>query len=354
MAVLKHGWSEQIALSLFLKESAYDTAPTINSTNYCSLNGFEAEVSWPDTFETDKGEVTGKEHGYDQYRVTQQVNINVTEAHAKPNTLAGLGQLALGSAAVTKDGAVNAWRHILTPIAVGSALPSIGVVHQKGGVQYKYSGAKCNSLALTAEIGMAAKMSAELIGSGTRATDATGFPAVIADEWMLVRNCKVWMESGADISISATPTQGTEDISSATPDSLDVRMKNFSWKWNNGLERQSNFGSASGAARDIDKGRRSAELSLGLIFNDATELNYFINQDVMAVELDLAGSIIAAGAYKYGCNLVIPRCKVKSAPVASGGVDDILEVTMEFEVFDDGTNPASILTVYTNKAAYLA
>ena len=355
MVVLKHGWSEEIALSLFTKESVFDTAETINDTNFCSLEGFEAEVSWPDVLESDKAEVTGKEHGTDQERMEQHVNITVNEAHAKPNTVAGLSALALGTTSATQDGAFTAYRHDNSPIAVGSALPSTSVLHQKGGLKYIYTGVKANSFSITGEAGGAVKMGCEMIGSGTRATDATAMPSVITEEWLLLRNCKVWLETGAAITITTPGTQEVEDISSATPEDLNARIKSFSWKWNNNLERQSSFGSATGVAQDIDKGRRTCELSFDLLFNDSTELDYFINQDPAAVEFDLFGSLIdAGGAFKYGLELFVPRFKLKAAPVASGGVDDILMVTLDCEVFDDGTNDASLISVYTAQTAYLA
>jgi len=358
MVVVKHGWSEEIAFSTFTKEASYDAGVTVNDTNYSSLAGFEATVEWPDRIESDKGEVTGLEFGTQQNRLEQMVNITVNEPHARPNTLAGLGALVLGSVSSTQDGITTAYRHDITPIAVGSGLPSISCVHQKGGLQYKYDGVKGNKLTISGEAGGPVVCNYELMGSGTRATNADTMPSVISESWMLYRSCKVWLESGANISITAqgSGVQQAEDISSATPEDLGARIKSFSWAWMNNAERQASFGSGSGAALDIDKGRRTAELSFDLLFDTSTELDYFINQNPLAVEFDLAGGVIdgAGLPFYYGFTLVVPQFYLKAAPVATGGVDDRLMVTLDCEIITDGTNPASWLSVYNAQTGYLA
>ena len=46
---------------------------------------------------------------------------------------------------------------------------------------------------------------------------------------------------------------------------------------------------------DYDYGRRAAELKFSLLFYSSTELDYFINQNPLAIEFNLKGSLIAAG-----------------------------------------------------------
>ena len=355
MVQVKHGWEEQIALSGFKKEATYDAGVAMTAAEAFSLDGFDATVEWPDTIETDKGEVTGKEHGNDQEKIESMVNITINETHAKPNTLAACASLVMGSTVPTQDAALQAFKHLITPIAVGSALPSISVQHKKGGVQHKYDGVKGDSISITGEAGGAIQLSCEMQGSGTRTVDATGFAASISESWMLLNKCRVFMENGTNISISPDPpSQSGEDISSGTPIALAPRIKSFTWKFMNNLERQHGFGN-SGLATDIDKGKRAVELTFDLLFNDIVEINHFLNQDPMAVEFQLAGGVIdSGGAFFFGFELKIPRFKLKSAPLPQGGVDDALTMTMDCEVFDDGTNAVSILDVYTGQAAYVA
>lgn len=350
----KKGWNQELMLSLFKKESSYDAGVTMNNANACSMAGYESEATWEDKVENDKGEVTGKEHGYDQEIVEQGVKISYKEPRAKPNSLAGLAALVMGSVTSTQDAALTAYKHKITPIAVGSALPSIQAEAKKGGIQYAYKGVKGNSIKLAGEAGGVVSLDSELMGSGSRATSATAFANKIVESWLKLSNCKVWMEDGTDISISAALVQDAEDISSATPADLKARLKSFEWGFENKLEGQPGFGGA-GVFQDIDYGRRAASLKFTMLFSDNTELNHFINQNPLAIEFDMKGALIAStGSMYYGFQLIVPRFKLKSAPLAKGGVNDILTVEMDCEVFEDGTNAVSILEVYNAQAAYLA
>jgi hypothetical protein len=92
-----------------------------------------------------------------------------------------------------------------------------------------------------------------------------------------------------------------------------------------------------------------------MLFNNATELNYFVNQNPMAIEFDLKGSgpIAAGGSLYYGCSLLIPLFKLRKAPLPKGGANDRLTADFECEIMDNGTNPAVIIECYTAKAGYL-
>lgn len=355
MTITKKGWNQDLMMSLFTKEDTYDAGVTMSDANACSMQGYEFEPSWPDTVVTDKDEVTGKEHGYDQELVEKGFEATYKEAKAKPNTLAGLAALVLGSISSSQDAELTAYKHTITPVTVGTALPSIHVEHEKGGIQYKYYGVKGGSLTLSGEAGQPVSLEATLKGSGTRATSETEFAASISESWLLMQKMKVWLESGANISITAAASrvQDAEDISSATPDNLYPRLKSFTFGWQNNLEGQPGAG-GGGVLQDIDYGRRAVELKTSIIFYDSTELDYFIDQSVVAVEFDLKGALIAAGgAMYYGFDLIIPRAKIKAAPLPQGGAGDTLTQEIEYEVFDDGTNKAAEIIVYNAQAAYM-
>jgi len=349
--ITKHGWEEQLAMSLFLKEASYNAGVTINSSNACSMDQFEFDPDWADRVESDKDTVTGKEFGNDQEIIQQMTSFKYSEKRAMPNSLIGLAGLVFGSVVTSGAGADKT--HTIVPVAVGTALPSIQINHKKGGVQYGYTGVKGSSIEIKAEEGGPVSIAVEMMGSGSRATNATAFPAVIDESWLLAKNCKVWMENGGSISIDASPVQDVESISSGTPVDLKARMKSFTYKFNNNPEGQAGFGGL-GVYQDIDKGRRAAELSFQLRFVDATELNHFINQNPLAIEFDLAGSTIPSGSLKFGYQLIVPRFKLKKAPKAEGGPDDSLVLTMDCEVFEDGTNPVTKLIGYNARTAYLA
>jgi len=352
--ITKKGWQQNLMFSLYKKEASYNAGVTMDATSACSMKGYEIGPAWEDEIINDKGEITGTEHGTDQEIGTQSVKLAYKESKAKPNTLAGLGALVMGAITSTQDGTATAYKHKIIPVAVGTAIPSMRAEHKKGGLQYTYDGLKGNSIRITGEAGGMASVDCELLGSGTRATSSSAFAAAITESWLKLSNCKVWMESGAEISISAALVQDAEDISSAAPDDLKARIKSFDWAFLNNLEKQIGFGGA-GILQDMDYARRAVELKFTLLFADATELDLFLNQTPIAIEFDLKGALIATGGTMYyGFQLIIPRFKIKSAPLAIGGVGDILTVDIDCDVEDDGTNPVSILEVYNAKAAYLA
>lgn len=350
------GWNQSLMMSLFWAEAEYDAGVTISTGTACSMTGFEFEPSWDDTVDNDKGEVTGKEHGYDQEITAYGFSGTYKEAKAKPNSLAGLAALVMGSVSSTQDAELTAYKHVIVPVTIGTDLPSIHLEHLKGGLQYKYTGVKGNSLKLSGEAGGFVSLEAALLGSGTRATSSESFVASITESWMKLHQMKVWMESGANISITAAASrvQGAENISSDTPDDLGPRFKSFEWSWENNLSGQPGAGGA-GVFQDIDYGRRSTSMKIGLIQNAGAELAYYTGQSVIALELNLVGALIAdGGSMYYGADLIIPRCKIKAPPLPTGGVDDDLTQDLEFEIFDDGTNHAAELIVYNAQAEYLA
>jgi len=355
MAQANKGWNQNLMMSLFGKEAEYDAGVTISTATACSMVGYEFEPSWPDKIENDKGDVTGKEHGYDQEIIQCGFEATYKESKAKPNSVIGLAALVLGAVSNSQDGELTAYKHIITPVPIGTGLPSGHIEHKKGGLQYKYTGVKGNSFKLSGEAGAPLSLEVALLGSGTRATSATEFVAAITESWLLLSKMSVWMETGANISITAAASraQGVENISSATPDPLGPRFQKFNFAWNNNVTGQPGAG-GDGVFQDIDYGRRSAELKFGIIQSAGAELAYYTDQDVVAVEFNLKGALIAVGgAMYYGVDLIVPRCKIKAAPLPAGGVDDDLTQEFDVEIFDDGTNSAVELIGYNAQAAYM-
>lgn len=352
--ITKKGWASQFMMGAYKKEATFGAGITMDATNACSMRGFEAEITMPDVVMNDKDEVTGAEFGTTQEIIETRLEINYKEAKAKPNTVAALAALVFGAVTSTKDGAFNAWKHKITPVAAGTALPSTQVEFLVGGLQRAAKGIKGKSLKIAASESGLVSIEAALMGAGDRATSATAFVPVITESFLKVNQAKFWMEDGSNISVAATLTQDAQNISSATPASLGPRFKSFELTYDNGAEGQVGAGGA-GLYQDIDYGRRKAELKFSLLFNDATELDHYLNQTPLAVEFDLKGALIAAGGTMYyGVQIIVPRFMLKAAPWPKGGPNDRLTIDMEADIQDDGTNSPVIIEVYTAKAAYLA
>lgn len=355
MTQSKKGWDAYLMASVFEKEATFAAGKTHTNSTSCSLKGFEFDPGYGDVITNDKDEINGKEHGYDQEITAYRNNPSLKFARVRPNDLAAFASLVLGSTTPTQDGAHTAYRHRIVPIADGNDLPSISLVHKIGAIQTEYKGAKGNTLALSGEAGGFLSMDVGMIASGSRAANTDTLAAAITESWIKIDQLKVYLETAANITIAASPTQATEDISSATPDDLSIRGRSFAFEWDNKAEGQPGFGGA-GYLQDVIYGRRAASLRMSIQFASSAEIAYFTAQDACAIELDFkaAGLIASGGAMYYGAQIVVPRAKIKAYPQPKGGVNDSLIQDFEFEIFENGTNPAVILDVYTAQAAYLA
>jgi hypothetical protein len=350
---------DQLALSLFDKEASYDAGPGgWLAANACQMSGFEGLVNLDDAVVDDKEGVTHSEHPTIQMIAKKGWALEYTENRLKPHTLAGLASLHFGSSTPTKDGTFDAWRHKIVPVAAGTALPSIGCLYKEAGSQFQAKGIKSNTLTVKRN-GDWLALTAALLGSGTRATDATDFPAIISESWLRWGEIAgFWLETGADISINATPTQGGQAISSGTPDDLTSRLLDFNFVHNNNLRGDLGYGPGGGLVRsDLEAGLRDASVTFKIKADDttyATELAYYEDQDDVAIHLAVdTGTVIATGgSYKWGFDIIIPLLKLK--PVKRDVEDDYHVLNFEASVFDDGTNDEVILYVYNAEAAYLA
>lgn len=355
--ITKKGWNQELMMSLWKKEATYDAAVTINATNFVSMRGYtDYDPEWGDEVIDDLDTVSGSEHATEQEINTQGFKFTYEEPRARPNSVIGMvyGAFGIGSLTALQDGGFNAWRHLGSPVAVGTALPSFNIVAKKGGLQYLHKGCMVNSVELSSEEGGGVKLAAEIIGSGTRATDATGFVAKLAEPRLFARHIKIFREDGANISIDATPTQGTENISSATPDTLSPRVTSWRWKYLTNVEGQRGHGSA--VFQDMDYSRRAVEFSMTLRHNDNAELDQYLAQTNLAFEIDCTTTslVAAGGAFYSGVHIVVPSAKIKKTPWPKGGVGDVLTTDIEVTLLDNGTNPISIFAGYSAKSAYFA
>ena len=351
----KKGWDQSLMISSLTKEASYNAAVTVNASNFQGVKGFtDYAPDWADDVQNDKDTVSGTEHGTDLEIISQGYKVTLSQPRAKPNFVAAMVGAAMGSMTPAPDGGLTAYRHKIVPVTVGTALPSFNIIAKKGALQYLHKGCKVNSVTLAGEEGKPLSIEAEIIGSGYRAVNADSFVAEPSESWILMKNGSVWLEDGANISIGANNTQSAEDISSASPTDIKARITKFSWKWNNNLEGQGGFGGA-GVFQDLDYGRRSAELTFTLRYNDESEIAFYEAATALALEIDIAGAVIAGGGtFKFGAALRVPRFKLVKVPFPQGGVGDTLTAEYTADIQDDGTNPASIVEVYNAIAAYYA
>jgi hypothetical protein len=353
---------DQLAPSFFDKEATYDAGPGgWTGTSACSLKGFSKAslVTTPDQVVNDREGVSGSEHPTEQEIIRKDWRLDFEDVRVKPNTLAGFAAMALGVISSTKDGTYDAWRHKITPVAPTVELPSVGMLYEEAGTQYQAKGVKANGLTLKVGEDGFFTITVPLIGSGTRATDATSFPAAIDEKWLRTgKIAGLWLETGADISINASPTQGAQAISSGVPDDLTDRLLGLTFTWNPNLLEGLGFIAGGGDVRSrLPKGDAAGEISFTVEADSttwATEVGYYENQDACAVHLavDMGTVIATGGTYKYGFDLIIPLFKLQ--PLVRGERDGFHTIEFKGEVMDDGTNDEVILYVYNAQSTYLA
>ena len=355
-------YNDQIALSLFDAEVNYDAGPAAwANANAVSMTDFDDDSpheEWDDLVEDDADLSHGYEYRTVQEIVRQSVRWTYTEPRTKPNSLAGLLGLALGTVASTKDGAFNAWRHKLTP-ASPIILPSIGaqIAHQNSS-QYEYKGVKADGFILRRN-GAYLTLESPLIGSGTRAASSTTFPASVTESWLHWGDCNLWLKDtgGTVITIPTTPTQGSTNLGAGAVN-LSKRIRTFAIDHPNNLLDQMGYRPSTGKVRGhLHTAKRSTTLRLGfdvMTDREAEELDWYLSQRKLAFELNCdSGTVVVAGsAFKFGCILLIPMLQIRRIPRSEEDEFDIL--TLEGTVMDDKTNSVMMAFVYNGQSTYLA
>src|SRR5262249_19592946 len=154
--------------------------------------------------------VTGKEFISVHEIPRQGLTLAYKEPRVKPNTLAGLLSLCMGTVAATQDSSFVAYRHRISP-ASAISLPSIGVQTKRdGGIQRKYTGVKGDSFTISNN-GPYFSFDCSMIGSGTRSTASDAFTAAISEHWLRWGNASIYVKdtggSAIDTSFGTPPSQ---------------------------------------------------------------------------------------------------------------------------------------------------
>src|SRR3990167_6487337 len=357
----ERAYERQIMLSLFDKEATYDAGPAgWLAANACSMFDFDEAVQdqWPDTVGCNEGEISGGETPSRIITVRQDVKIPYAESRAKPNSIAGLIALNLGTvAAAVQDAALAAYRHKFSKAAPYS-LPSIGaqVLHE-GGRQYAYKGIKGAGYTL-ARNGDYIRLDTPLVGSGTRATAVDAFVASISEDPLLWNDAKIYVKatSGTPITVPTTPSQTAANLGGSEVN-LSTRVLDFSHTWENALDEAEAYRAGGSKVKGTLKAvRRSGSVKLSVEVDastEATELDYFLNQSKLALELNVnSNTVVAAtGAFKFGLILLIPQLQFTLNKAAKNSYETF---ELDGKIMDDGTNSEVVLFVYTAQAAYLA
>jgi hypothetical protein len=324
---------------------------------YDESSGIE---QWDDTVVSDSDLVTGEELPLQQEIPRQSMRMTYTEPHAKPNTVAGLLAMALGTVTSTQDGALAAYRHKMV-LSSSLGLPSIGVqVLRENGTQWMYTGVKASSIEFMAEQAQPyMRMQAVMIGSGTRTTSVTAFAPAVTEAWLRLGDAKVYIKdtAGTPITIPATPSQTAPNLGGSEVN-LSSRILSWGLRWDNNIPADYFYRAGAGVSRSsLNATRRTGLVPFLYEVDSATELTdltYYTAQKQLAMEFNLnSGTIIAAtGVFKYGVIILIPRMQIR--PFTRGQQNQIENFNFEGQVMSDSLNPAVVAYVYTTHSTFLA
>jgi hypothetical protein len=359
---LQRSYARQLMLSLFDKEAVYDGGPSgWSASSACLMSDMDessAVVTWDDLVQANADVLTGRELVTHQEIARYSTRLTYTEPRCKPNTLAGLMGLCLGTVTSSQDGSETAYRHKITK-ATSVSLPSIaGQVKHEGGDQRLYTGLKGEQFTFAIN-GAYFNFSCGLVGSGKRGTSATAFVASISENWLRVGDAKFFIKdtAGSAISTSGTPTQGSANLGGSEIN-LSPRVRTFSLTWQNAPAVEAGYRASTGLYRgDFYPVRRSGGVQISFDVDTSDEgarLTNYLSQTQLAFEVNVdSGSLVDPdGAFKYGVILIIPRLQLK--PLTRAQTDEMETIMFDGEVMDDLTNSELVAYVYTAKAAYLA
>jgi len=357
-----HTYGDGIMLALFKQESVYGTWLSVwNATTACAMRDFDRASTqdlWDDVLEDDDAVLHNTEYPLRQEIVRQSVRFSYTEPRVKPNTLAGLLGLALGSLTTTQDGSVTAYRHKIVP-ASPLALPSINAqVAHTAASQYLYTGMKSDGFTLRNN-GAYLAFTCPLLGSGSREDVITEFVPAIDEAWLRWGDSRLYIAdmTGVVLSIPTTPGQTGSNLGSAAVD-ISTRALSMEVNHPNALWAEGGYRPSTGVLRGrLLTAQRRTDVSLTLQVDtarEATELAWYLQQSPLAFEWQCASSTLIAigGTFYWGATILIPKLQLRRV---QRGEDHAIG-TIEFagRILDDQTNPVMVGFVYNAQPTYLA
>lgn len=175
----------------------------------------------------------------------------------------------------------------------------------------------------------------QLVGSGSVSSPGTARPAEITETYLRVGD--------AIITISGT-FNGTT-FSGGTAIRTDVRS--FSWFVENDIPDDLVYTIGGGAKMGrAERARRRQGLNIALEFDNATELNYVLNQTDLNLLLRLVGS---SGSWEV--KLIFPQFKFSTTPI-SGGVGVLMQ-SLDAAIQHHTTYGSVFAQVMNKQASYL-
>ena len=312
-------------------------------------------------FVNDTDLVSSYEEATALVELSRSTGGSLTFPRVKPHTLGTIVAYAFSGGGTTAVDTIanltNAYRHKMYPITTAYELSSftMGEILIPGSIGWKYTGCMVDSFTLSSSRKDWWALDANIIGSGTRATNSGAITGSEESEpAMKAGDARIWhatSATGIDADASIAQSKSTDDLTGTaiTAPYLNAIIQDFSWTFSNNIAADDLYEFNSGLVRArSERVRRSQTLSMTLEFLDATWVDYLTAGTQMAIEVESYGSQIGATAFYYGFNLLFPQLQVISATIQGG--TDKLTVAVEFSVQQHSVDGSCAMHVYNYNA----
>lgn len=263
----------------------------------------------------------------------------------------GMGLLVkhmLGSALTTPTVIVaGAYKQIHTPgdfrglgltMQVGRPEPSSGTVRP-----FTYAGCKFPSWEFSIQDNAVPTLKLSVLGRTESTVTALATAAFVS-------GATVFDFSQATLKLGGTvaTTTGVTSVTGGTAASTIITEISLKGEAPMADERFG-LGNAGLRAEPLENDVPTITGSLSAEFNKAELYDVFSDNGTTAMQLTLTGGAIGATASNYMLDFILPAVKFKSAAPGVSG-PDIVQMSTDFEVYSDETNPVIQLTIQSDEA----
>lgn len=347
----------KILVSASTKETAYDTAQTVDSLMRVT-NGSIPNLNVQTIKDDDH--ISGLEEAGEQEVIAYSGAMPFQVERVKPHTLAFIASYGLGSvssaAADTGTPATFMKKHTMTPLA-NQAMPSFTVEHFiASGIQRKLSGGLVNDFTLSIQRGANrfVKLAANLLLSGTDASGSGSATEKSETSLQGGTTTAVWLSAaGYSGSTDDDIDYATSDLNATAFDNTAV-TQNIEWVFNNNFNEDDLFliGQGLGLSNN-DRTSRSQEVRWTFEMSAYSEISSLFNQTEIALQVKCRGAQHASDSgYYYGFNVVWPLLQYQDVQIVE--INGRVYNQAVFTVLEHATHGSVILDVFNAQSGYLA
>lgn len=252
--------------------------------------------------------------------------------------------------ATTQIGATTAYKQVHTPadfrglgltVQVGRPEPSTGTVRP-----FTFTGCKVISWEFTLEDNSYPTLKLSLDGKSESTATALATASYLAGA-----SAFDFSQSTIKLGGTATTAAGETTIAGGTDLVTSTVVKSFSISGETPMNTERfGLGNAGLKAEPLENGIPTYTGSLGAEFNRTALYDLYANNTTTALQMDLTGAAIGASNYLF--SIICPAVKLKSAAPSVGG-PEIVEMSTDFEVYNDETNPTIQIKIVSTEATVI-